>query len=557
LNREEWKFLRLAQHLCITSQTGIIGVIINRDFLDGIAKRKMREDLGVAFPYRVVVDLNGDTKGNISDENVFDIEQGVAISILSTKHNNPGFFYTSRVGTRIQKQSDLSNYMPIFNDLMKTTVTTPYFRWMAESSVTQQILNKEYENWIPLNEVFENLSSGIETKNDGFCIAQDDEILWERIKQFASISSDEARNKFSLLSEGNWSVEVAQKEIRDLGLSKNRIRQILYRPFDWRFIYYTRRSGGFLGRPRYEVMRHMLHKNIALIFNRQSIGDTCSYFGVTRNLMIKGTFYLGNKGNDYLAPLYLADEFVEDGSKKHTSTTNLTGKYILLMNKLTANNLEKTSPEQFFVYIYSVMYSQQYRSRYSDSIRIDFPRIPLPGGPEIFHALVPLGEQLVALHLMESPLLDTPNTRTVGSNWTVSKVGYADGTVWIDGKGTKTAYLRGTTGFAGVPEEVWNFHIGGYQVCEKWLKDRKGRVLSAEDITHYQKIVVALQQTIRLMAEIDVVIDAHGGWPGAFASGVETSSEPVKAQFGQTTSSGTPKRRAAEESLPLNFADDE
>ena len=174
----------------------------------------------------------------------------------------------------------------------------------------------------------------------------------------------------------------------------------------------------------------------------------------------------------------------------------------------------------------------------------------------LLKALTTLGEQLVALHLMESPLLDTLITHTVGSNWEVSKVGYADGTVWIDGKGTRDAYVAGTTGFVGVPEEVWNFHIGGYQVCEKWLKDRKGRTLTAEDIAHYQKIVVALNETIRLMAEIDVVIDEHGGWPGAFhLEDVGEATEPARPQFGQVEAS-TPKRKAAEDKQQGSFLDE-
>ena len=90
----------------------------------------------------------------------------------------------------------------------------------------------------------------------------------------------------------------------------------------------------------------------------------------------------------------------------------------------------------------------------------------------------------------------------------VEKVSWSKNTVWLN--------KAQTTGFKGVREEVWNFHIGGYQVCEKWLKDRKGRTLSKHDIVHYQKIVVALSETIRLMKEIDVVIEQHGGWPGAF-----------------------------------------
>jgi hypothetical protein len=80
-------------------------------------------------------------------------------------------------------------------------------------------------------------------------------------------------------------------------------------------------------------------------------------------------------------------------------------------------------------------------------------------------------------------------------------------------------------GFKGLPEEVWNFHIGGYQVYEKWLKDRRGRRLPKDDINHYHRIVVALKETIRLMSEIDKVIEKYGGWPGAFVSGTEKAAQ--------------------------------
>ena len=119
-------------------------------------------------------------------------------------------------------------------------------------------------------------------------------------------------------------------------------------------------------------------------------------------------------------------------------------------------------------------------------------------------------------------LLDKPLSNYIGNERTVSKVGWTannGGTVWIDGKGTAKSFQRGSSGFSPVPEAVWNFHIGGYQVCEKWLKDRKGRSLSKDDIAHYQKVVVALSETIRLMSEIEEVIDRHGGWPGAFQTG--------------------------------------
>ncbi len=150
---------------------------------------------------------------------------------------------------------------------------------------------------------------------------------------------------------------------------------------------------------------------------------------------------------------------------------------------------------------------------------MDYPRLPITENLELFNALDIYGGNLVALHLLESPKLNHFITTHIGpKNPEVERVGWSDNTVWLDATATKKSQPSrpGTIGFSGVPEAVWNFHIGGYQVCEKWLKDRKGRNLSADDIVHYQKIVVALNETIRLMAEIDKVIDAHGGWPDSF-----------------------------------------
>ena len=164
------------------------------------------------------------------------------------------------------------------------------------------------------------------------------------------------------------------------------------------------------------------------------------------------------------------------------------------------------TPEDIFHYAYAVLHSLGYRNRYAEFLKIDFPRLPLTGKLELFRALSQLGGELVALHLLESPKLDMPRTEFIGGrNPEVEKASWSKNTVWLN--------KAQTTGFRGVPEAVWNFHIGGYQVCEKWLKDRKGRTLAKDDITHYQKIVVSLAETIRLMKEIDVVIEKHGGWP--------------------------------------------
>jgi predicted helicase len=200
--------------------------------------------------------------------------------------------------------------------------------------------------------------------------------------------------------------------------------------------------------------------------------------------------------------------------------SNLSPQFVQdLSAQLSFVNGEKETPNGTDIchYLYALLHSLGYRSRYAEFLKIDFPRLPLTGNLELFRALAKLGGELVALHLLESPKLDKPRTEFVGSNRTVEKVNYSKNTVWID--------KAQTSGFRGVPEEVWNFHIGGYQVCEKWLKDRKGRTLSKDDIAHYHKIVIALTETIRLMSEIDNVTEKHGGWPAAFA-GSEAVTEP-------------------------------
>ncbi len=194
------------------------------------------------------------------------------------------------------------------------------------------------------------------------------------------------------------------------------------------------------------------------------------------------------------------------------------------------------TPEDIFHYAYAVFHSPGYRSRYAEFLKIDFPRLPLTGNLELFRALARLGGELTALHLLESPKLDQPITEFIGGrNPEVEKVSWSKNTVWID--------KAQTTGFKGVREDVWNFHIGGYQVCEKWLKDRKGRTLSKDDIAHYQKIVVALAETIRLMKEIDEVIEQHGGWPGAFQTGEAKAATAKVIPFRPRTVEPKPEER--------------
>lgn len=266
---------------------------------------------------------------------------------------------------------------------------------------------------------------------------------------------------------------------------------------------------------RRDLMRHMMTENVGLLVSK--VFDEHEFTSVLVTRWIVESKAADRTRGSYLFPLRLQDadgqfEFGNQRGQKYRS--NLRHEHVAriflqfeqIRNPSSSESLDDGA---IFHYVYAVLYSPTYRSRYAEFLKIDFPRLPLTGNLELFRTLARLGGELSALHLLESPRLAQPITEFVGgSQPVVEKISWSRDTVWVD--------KAQTIGFEGVRENVWNFHIGGYKVCEKWLKDRKGRTLSNDDIAHYQKIVVALSETIRLMAEIDRVIEAHGGWPGAF-----------------------------------------
>jgi hypothetical protein len=520
LNREEWKFLRLAEHFSETSGYGIVGLIINRDFLDGVTKRRMREHLGTTFRHLTVVDLNGDVKGNVSDENVFDIEQGVAIVLLRTNAGDQQLRFSSLVGTRAAKYSDLLQRRSIETDFVSVVPSSPYFRWVPFAGGSESASHEaEYLHWFSIGEMFRVRSSGIQTKNDEICIGWTANEVWKRVLTLADMPTAQACRELGINSGGTWSAAAAKSDLRETGPIKARIRRILYRPFDWRFTYFTEKSGGFLGRPRYEVMRHMLDgSNVGLMFNRQIVGDSVSHFAVSRDLSCHGTFYLGNKGQDYIAPLYLIEAGQLQLARKGRQH-NFTEGWMSAMIGVSKNWESEVTPVDIFNYTYAIVSSPQYRKRYTDHLKMDFPRIPLPRTEFLFRDLAVLGSELIALHLLESQKLEKMPAKYFGPNSPeVGRVTWSNNTVWLDAEATKRGQppTAGTIGFGGVAEHVWSFYFGGYQVCEKWLKDRKGRALSKSEIEQYQKMIVSITETIRLMTEIDRKVERYGGWPAAF-----------------------------------------
>ena len=545
------RFTRFSHWLLEQAGSGVHGFITNHGYIDNPTFRGMRWALLASFEQLFLLDLHGNlkkkevTRDGRRDENVFDIEQGVAVGLFvmdSTEVHEVSSTLVRHAdcsGPRAEKYHWLLGHRASSSEWTDVVPRREFYLFKTFGSVETE----HYEEWPSIAEVFPVNSVGIVTARDALTVQWSAADVWNVVSDMVRTDTEEVRSEYRLGRDvRDWKVEWAQEDLRRAGPSRHDIVPILYRPFDTRFTYYTGKSRGFLCMPRGDVMGHMLTgENLALISCRQQargddewaqvfatsrISESCAISNVTREI-------------NYLFPLYLYPGVGRaDGSLfgrwakgKHGRTPNLESGFVEQIAASTElrfvgdgrGNLRETlGPEDVLAYIYAVFHSPGYRDHYGAQLKLDFPRVPLPGSVDLFRKLAEAGHDLLVLHLLESLKLSKPITTYAGRrNPEVGRVGWSDGTVWFDaGKSSAREGHRatrpGTIGFHGVPEEVWDFHIGGYQVCHKWLKDRKGRTLSDEEIAHYQKIVVALDETIPLMAEIDEVIEAHGGWPDAF-----------------------------------------
>ena len=535
------KFIRFGQLRIEQSGYGILAFITNHGYLDNPTFRGMRQSLMQTFDEIYILDLHGSLKKKETcpdgspDKNVFDIQQGVAIGIFIKETDRRPLakvYHADLYGLRKVKYEWLSknDIRPTDTDWTELSPNSPYYFFVERDESRR----KEYEAGHKINNILTENNVGIVTARDGLTIQQTANEVWDTVNDFASLPPEEARSKYSLGKDvQSWKVNLAQTDLKASPINKNKIVTILYRPFDKRFTYYTGKSGGFICRPIYKIMRHMLRgENLGLTLGRAGqVIDQGEWDIVfcTKNIT---EFNLYRRGGNNLLPLYLYPKgetnnlFVESDwpAGKDGRIPNLSREFVEEFAESVKlefvsdgfGDLKKTfGPEDVFHYIYAVFHSPEYRKRYAEFLKIDFPRVPLPKSKPLFRKLCKVGEELVKLHLMEATILEDEKKRPefpVEGKSMVEK-GYPKYVAHADRPEKGKVYINKDQYFEGVRHEVWEFHIGGYQVCEKWLKDRRQRKLSYEDISHYEKIVVALGETIRLMKQIDEVIDAHGGWP--------------------------------------------
>ena len=547
------KFIRFAQSLLQRTGTGTLGFITNHSYLDNPTFRGMRQSLLQNFNEIRLLDLHGNSKKKErapdggKDENVFDIQQGVAIGLFvrcAVKEELASVAHADLWG----KRNTVTNGK--YDRLAARDVESTDWAALSPRSPLQlfaprdEALSDEYEAAWPIPKIFSSSGDpapGIVTTHDQFAISWTRKEAASKIERLlATTSEQEAREIWRLCSQNQWQYDRAKRELAD-GSWREQIETVLYRPFDLRITVFDRNVAVHR---RERVMRHMLAgENLGLCIGRAGqVIDSNSWdiVFVSENTSDLNLF---RRGGNCLFPLYLGSQSAETLANTVNRKPNLNPKFTrgfaavigLSFTPDGTGDLDTTfGPEDVFHYLYAVLYSPEYRRRYADFLKSDFPRVPLPGDRALFADLIRPGARLVAYHLVQAEGEEASGTFPATGDNHVEKVRYttpADelpGRVWIN----RAQY------FEGVEEDAWAFTIGGYRPAEKWLKDRKGRTLSEDDIAHYRKIIAALTETKGLMAEIDDIIEAHGGWPAAFPSGQSRAhshrDHPVPPAHGRT-----------------------
>lgn len=485
LNDDYVKFIRFAESMIDKTGEGIVAMITAHGYIDNPTFRGMRWHLMKTFDEIYVLNLHGNinkkerASDGGEDQNVFNIKTGVAIFFGIKKNDSKSDFAKIYQADLYGKRSYKFKYLNenLINSVEWTQLTpvSPDYEWVVRDEKTRT----EYQKGFSVAELFPVSSVGIVTSRDDFIIDSDKSVLVGRLQDFLHCdSAQEAKAKFNLRENKKWKVVEALKH----EFNENNIVPISYRPFDSRFVYY---NDDFLERSRKDVMQNFLFgENIGLVTARSNKNPETDHFFVSKYIT---EAKLGESSTQSAVfPLYRYDV---DKSK----ISNLKLEVVNEIEKIVG----KVSPEHIFDYIYAILYSPNYRKKHKEFLNTDFPRVPYPSDSVTFNKLTELGRKLRQLHLLESPKVNefTTTYSEEGSD-IVEGLEYKDERVCINEK----QY------FGNVPRVAWNFSIGGYQPAQKWLKDRKGKTLTNTDIEHYQKIIVALCETDRIMHEIDNII---------------------------------------------------
>lgn len=519
------KFIRFTQWKIEQHGEGVIGLITNNGFIDNPTFRGMRNQLINDFDQIYIYDLHGSAKRKEEDQNVFEQVAGVGTAIIFLVKKNgleKKIFKAHLRGKRADKWERLATTDIETTDWKEMKPTAPAYLFSETTNIAEGEIMWSFDEIL---QDAKNKTTGVQTSRDEIAVAFTKSELQNRINEIiTSHDLQQIQEKYNTKDTYFWNIKTATRRLKEEGIHP--VNKYLYRPFDTQYVYY---STALTHRTREKVLKHMLAKNLSLNIGRagNAAGGTWGLVFCSNTITDLNLFY---RGGSVSIPLYIYPESANPSLLKREER-------LPNFSKILADDLQKRlglkfvsdgrgdlegtfGPEDVFYYTYAVFHSPTYRMRYVEQLKIDFPRLPITSDKEIFKQLVAFGNELVNLHLVgENPFDSSKTILDDSSKWSIKIDGTAPANLpeWkvtdvrYDAK-EKRVYVNAGQYFEGVEKEVWEFMIGGYQVCEKWLKDRKKaeRVLSTDDLKHYMKIIVSIRETIRIMGEIDRAIPA---WP--------------------------------------------
>lgn len=505
------KFLRFAQWKIEQAGEGVVGMITNHSYLDNPTFRAMRYSLMQTFDDIYVLDLHGNalrrerTPAGGKDENVFDIQQGVAIVFLVKRggaRQTPAAVHHAELwGERTAKYAWLTGH-DVATTAWQTVQPRPEFYLFVPRD---DVGLARYNQFVKVNDLFPVNSVGIVTARDQFVTDFDKDALKQRIRlvRDGATPDEVLRQGFGLHDKAGWKLAEARKKVQQDAAWESRLVRCLYRPFDVRWIFY---HPAWIERDRAAVMRHMMQENLGLVVpKRVEISGGWNH-ALVANLPIEHVT-VSLKTIDYLFPLYLYPDPAQNDLFSQLAPQekqpNLAANVVAA---LTAAYGQPPAPEAIFHYVYAVLYADAYREQYADFLRGDFPRIPFTADSELFQELAAVGARLAALHLLHAPELDPPLARFEGEG--DSRVARNESQGFRYDAAAARVFINPTQHFAPVPPDLWEYQIGGYQVLEKWLKDRRDRRLTLEEIKTYCRVVTAIRRTLEVQAAIDALYPA-------------------------------------------------
>lgn len=507
LNDDYVKFIRLGQAFVDKNTEGVLAYINNHSFLDNPTFRGMRWNLMQSFDKIYIIDLHGNSKkkevcpDGSKDENVFDIQQGVSISIFikngkKRKGELAEVYHCDIYGKRQDKYNLLTEYSFGNTDFKRIEPNEPFYFFVPRDESNRTT----YEQGVCINDIFPLNTSGIVSMGDTFAIADTKEELLYRLEHLLDTDYT-AKGLTAEYNLGKNYADFILNSKKNLHIDTSSIVRYNYRPFDIRYTYFDNKV---LWRPREKVMRHFLiGDNVGIVVGRQCVSDWRYAFVTDKICEFNLTGTAGRFGSGYVFPLYTYNSI---DNNLFTRRPNLNMEIVgqiadrigLTFEAEPSDNEGAFSPFDLLDYIYGILHSPSYRERFNEFLKVDFPRIPYPTNASEFQRIAKIGGELRKVHLMEIKLPILTKFNVNGSD-TVEIIKVTEGNsedvikIWINDK----QY------FDDVPRIAWEFYIGGYQPAQKWLKDRKGMKLEAKDYLHYAHIISALCRTQELMNEID------------------------------------------------------